>query len=573
MQELFKCCSYKFRGILCIIGGILIHLTYGYSYTVGESDVNFNPYFTGNMAPYIVDYMDFHNLSVNRTSVVWLASVDFSAQSVAMPISAFIATKTGFRSVVFCSCVLHSGSIALTYFAVNWGFWAVVLIYGLLGGIGFGAGYSVIIAAASEWFPSRRGLVMGLILSGFGAGALVFTPIQTGYINPANLKINTTTRCGNFAPCSTGIFTTGGHNSSFTNNRTIVYAEEATNAEILHRVPQAFLLLAGITAALQITGLLFMQKKPQFFFELFYRLVDITPMNILKAMDFYLLWFSVCCGAIPITLVTSLFKVFGNRYIHDDLFLAGVSMSASVCNCLGRIFWGRVCDRISFKVYRRNKHWINTFTTLVVDHMAVDLFAELGNWLANVSSPYEETSSVPMSCVCILWAVLLFSFPFISVFTGSGAKATFVLWVSLMFLCQSGIFVLAPTATATTFGAANFAVNYGIIYTAFLCHFAFSCAITEYISVNFIPCGFCYLQLVGSLAASMMTILAPAGTSVDNHFFVAGATSVVDTRVCFCLQSGEPNMQVFLGFPEIQETVGSDACNLRKPKQPNITDL
>ncbi|KAG5453345.1 hypothetical protein CSKR_109359 [Clonorchis sinensis] len=31
---------------------------------------------------------------------------------------------------------------------------------------------------------------------------------------------------------------------------------------------------------------------------------------------------------------------------------------------------------------------------LVVDQVAVDLFAELGNWLANVSSPYEETSSV-----------------------------------------------------------------------------------------------------------------------------------------------------------------------------------
>ncbi|KAG5454543.1 hypothetical protein CSKR_104900 [Clonorchis sinensis] len=30
----------------------------------------------------------------------------------------------------------------------------------------------------------------------------------------------------------------------------------------------------------------------------------------------------------------------------------------------------------------------------VVDQMAVDLFAELGNWLANVSSPVEETSSV-----------------------------------------------------------------------------------------------------------------------------------------------------------------------------------
>ncbi|KER21876.1 hypothetical protein T265_09906 [Opisthorchis viverrini] len=34
---------------------------------------------------------------------------------------------------------------------------------------------------------------------------------------------------------------------------------------------------------------------------------------------------------------------------------------------------------------------------LVADRMAVDLFAELGNWLANVSSPVEETSSVRMN--------------------------------------------------------------------------------------------------------------------------------------------------------------------------------
>ncbi|KAG5447683.1 hypothetical protein CSKR_112138 [Clonorchis sinensis] len=33
-------------------------------------------------------------------------------------------------------------------------------------------------------------------------------------------------------------------------------------------------------------------------------------------------------------------------------------------------------------------------SSLVVDQVAVDLFAELGNWLADVSSPYEETSSV-----------------------------------------------------------------------------------------------------------------------------------------------------------------------------------
>ncbi|KAG5453964.1 hypothetical protein CSKR_110047 [Clonorchis sinensis] len=33
----------------------------------------------------------------------------------------------------------------------------------------------------------------------------------------------------------------------------------------------------------------------------------------------------------------------------------------------------------------------------VVHQMAVDLFAKLGNWLADVSSPYEKTSSVRSS--------------------------------------------------------------------------------------------------------------------------------------------------------------------------------
>ncbi|KER31304.1 hypothetical protein T265_13019, partial [Opisthorchis viverrini] len=31
---------------------------------------------------------------------------------------------------------------------------------------------------------------------------------------------------------------------------------------------------------------------------------------------------------------------------------------------------------------------------VVIDQVAIDLLAERGNWLASVSSPYEETSSV-----------------------------------------------------------------------------------------------------------------------------------------------------------------------------------
>ncbi|KAG5454237.1 hypothetical protein CSKR_111771 [Clonorchis sinensis] len=50
--------------------------------------------------------------------------------------------------------------------------------------------------------------------------------------------------------------------------------------------------------------------------------------------------------------------------------------------------------------------------SLVVDQMAVDLFAELDNWLANVLSPVEETSSVRrgsniLSCYWLIGICLL----------------------------------------------------------------------------------------------------------------------------------------------------------------------
>ncbi|KER28300.1 hypothetical protein T265_04831 [Opisthorchis viverrini] len=41
-----------------------------------------------------------------------------------------------------------------------------------------------------------------------------------------------------------------------------------------------------------------------------------------------------------------------------------------------------------------DERFFRRLSLLVVDQVAVDLFAELSNWLANVSSPVEETSSV-----------------------------------------------------------------------------------------------------------------------------------------------------------------------------------
>ncbi|HLQ23736.1 MAG TPA: MFS transporter, partial [Gemmatimonadales bacterium] len=51
------------------------------------------------------------------------------------------------------------------------------LAYGLLGGIGLGLGYIVPLATLIPWFPDRRGMITGLAVAGFGAGALVTAPV------------------------------------------------------------------------------------------------------------------------------------------------------------------------------------------------------------------------------------------------------------------------------------------------------------------------------------------------------------------------------------------------------------
>jgi OFA family oxalate/formate antiporter-like MFS transporter len=55
--------------------------------------------------------------------------------------------------------------------------WRLYLSYGVLGGIGLGLGYIVPLATLVKWFPDRRGMMTGLAVAGFGAGALVTAPV------------------------------------------------------------------------------------------------------------------------------------------------------------------------------------------------------------------------------------------------------------------------------------------------------------------------------------------------------------------------------------------------------------
>ncbi|WP_373974769.1 MFS transporter [Chitinibacter sp. SCUT-21] len=60
-------------------------------------------------------------------------------------------------------------------------FGLLALGYGAIGGIGLGTGYVTAVSTVSGWFPDKKGLATGLIVMGFGLGALfmskVFAPL------------------------------------------------------------------------------------------------------------------------------------------------------------------------------------------------------------------------------------------------------------------------------------------------------------------------------------------------------------------------------------------------------------
>jgi OFA family oxalate/formate antiporter-like MFS transporter len=54
----------------------------------------------------------------------------------------------------------------------------LILGFGLLGGIGMGLGYAAATPAAVKWFhSSRRGLIVGLVVAGYGAAAVYISPL------------------------------------------------------------------------------------------------------------------------------------------------------------------------------------------------------------------------------------------------------------------------------------------------------------------------------------------------------------------------------------------------------------
>lgn len=79
--------------------------------------------------------------------------------------------RKGPRIVALTGGFLYGLGIFLASFSAD-KLWWLYLSYGVISGIGLGLAYIVPVAVLVKWFPDRRGLITGVAVGGFGAGAL-----------------------------------------------------------------------------------------------------------------------------------------------------------------------------------------------------------------------------------------------------------------------------------------------------------------------------------------------------------------------------------------------------------------
>ena len=83
--------------------------------------------------------------------------------------------RTGPRRVAIVAAVLYGLGTALA--GTSHSLPMLYLTYGVIAGAGLGLGYIVPVATLVRWFPDKRGLITGIAVAGFGAGALITAPI------------------------------------------------------------------------------------------------------------------------------------------------------------------------------------------------------------------------------------------------------------------------------------------------------------------------------------------------------------------------------------------------------------
>jgi OFA family oxalate/formate antiporter-like MFS transporter len=179
--------------------------------------------------------------------------------------------------------------------------------YGVLGGIAIGIAYICPVANITKWFPDKRGLMIGATVMGYGAGAVIMSPIAARLI----IRVGVAETFQIFG---------------------VAYLVIILLAAQFHIDPPHGWRPEGMkeTAATRRAGT-----------------VDFTVMQAMKTWRFWLLWLmlslNVSAGIMIISQASPLAQQQAGMTVLEASAAVGV---ISIFNAIGRVFWSWMSDLV-----------------------------------------------------------------------------------------------------------------------------------------------------------------------------------------------------------------------------------
>ena len=213
--------------------------------------------------------------------------------------------------VVFAGGLIASLGFFVASFVTADCAWLLWITYGAMGGFGIGFSYSTTIACAQRWYPHKRGLVTGIIVSALGFGGVVFTPIVEHVISAFG---------------GTGV-----------------------------GEPKAFMVLGAIFLVVCSVGSLFIKDAPEGYLAnaatpnsatpVQKTVKNVTTLEMLKTPQFYLLTITLLFACMGGLMMIGFAKPIAVAKGLAETATIGV-LVISMFNSIGRLFWGAMSDKL-----------------------------------------------------------------------------------------------------------------------------------------------------------------------------------------------------------------------------------
>ncbi len=110
------------------------------------------------------------------TETAWAFSVAIFSLGVSAAWAGQVLPRVGPRKLALAGSTLFCGGYFIAGFALQVDSVPLFCLgYGVIGGIGIGMGYVTPVATVAKWFPEKKGLATGIVVMGFGVGALLLS--------------------------------------------------------------------------------------------------------------------------------------------------------------------------------------------------------------------------------------------------------------------------------------------------------------------------------------------------------------------------------------------------------------